>query len=371
MREFTFYRYLGGEPLRANGIEVTTRDVVGLCFGTGVAYIASPKQTQVIPVALEMGKKIQEDSREFTANPAKLFPENFNFSIPENNVSEAPPPIPKKKPEAPIPAPTAYPSEVNKSNVPAPAPISNETEEVANTRRAKEYQEKEHVAYKALKPLKYAETVYAGGSVNNYEPKKLQKCGKVKLDVKNYDEFLNLGIKSSYSARPVPEVIMKDIQDNVMPAVGLKEPLPFKRLYVGMGLSSDGCYIVTTRVSGVLYGLIVLDPKQIVKLLGGFNSKSVAHVITHELAHFIDNTMLRNVDRMKFKAAIAGKDIHPIRNVAAGKNTMAMEHFATLAELMVWGDSLRKVYVLNGYEIVAKYFENRFIPDEDIEGRKI
>lgn len=370
MRDFTFYRYLGGEPLRANGIEVLTRDIVGLCFGDGVAYIASPKQMQVIPVDISLGEKIKEDSREFTANPAKLFPENFNFDIPENNVSDIPKPKLEKEPAA-IPAPTAYPSQVNKSDVPAPAPISNESEEVANTRRAQEIQEKEHVAYKALKPLKYANTVYAGGSVNNYEPKKLQKCGKVKLEVKNFDEFLNLRIKSSYSARPVPDAIMQDIQDNVMPAVGLKEPLPFKRLFVGVGISDDGCYILTTRVSGILYGVIVLDPKQIVELLGGFNSKSVAHVITHELAHFIDNTMLRNVDRMKFKAAIAGKDIHPIRNVAAGKNTMAMEHFATLAELMVWGDSLRKVYVLNGFEIVAKYFENRYIPDEDIESRKI
>ncbi|AXG66859.1 hypothetical protein HOU08_gp133 [Dickeya phage vB_DsoM_JA29] len=367
MKDFTFYRYLGGEPLRSNGLEITTRDVVGVAFGDGVAYIASPKQSQVIPVAIELGNKVREDSREFTANPAKLFPENFNFDIPEANVSETP------KPEiaAPIPAPTAYPSQVNKSAVPAPAPVSNETEEIANTRRAQEIQEKEHVNYKQLKPLKYANTVYGGGSINNYEVKKLEKCGKVKLEVQSYEDYLKTGLRSSISARSCPDYVMQDIQDNVMPAIGLKVPLPFKRLFIGLGLSDDGCFILNTRYNGVQYGVIILDPKQIVKLLGGFNSKSVAHVITHELAHFIDSTLLRNVDRMKFKAAIAGKDIHPIRNVAAGKNTMAMEHFATLAELMVWGDSLRKVYALNGIDVVEKYFVNRYIPDEDIESRTL
>lgn len=363
MRDFTFWRYLGGEPLRANGLEVLTRDVVGIAFGDGVAYIASPKQMQVIPVSIEMGNTIREDGREFTANPSKLFPENFNFSIPERNVSEAP------KPEIAAPAPPVQ--DVPKQAAPTPPPISHESEEVANTRRAKEIQETEHKDYKLLKPLKYANTVYGGGSANNYEVKKLTKCGKVKLEVKNFDEYLRLGINGRLSARPVPDYMMEDFQDNVMPAIGLKIPLPFKRLYVGIGNSDDGCYIVSTNYQGVMFGVIVLDPKQIIKYLGGYNSKSVAHVITHELAHFIDHTMLRNVDRMRFKQAIAGKDIHPIRNVAAGKNTMAMEHFATLAELMVWGDSLRKVYALNGIEVVEKYFENRYIPDEDIESRKI
>lgn len=375
MKNFNFYRYLGGEPLRANGIEILTRDVVGLMFGDGVAYIASPKQTQVLPVSIDMGNTIREESREFTANPLKLFPENFNFDIPEQGVSEAP--KAEEKVSEGIPVPTAYPSKQNppepKTQVPDPAPVSNETEVVANTRRAQELQEKEHVSYKQLKPLKYANIVYSGGSANNYEVKKLPKCGKAHPEVENYDTFLALRIRSGseVSGRAVPDYMMQDIQTNVMPAIGLNMQLPFKRLYVGLGATNDGCYIVTVMHNGVRYGVIILDPKQIIRLLGGFNSKSVAHVITHEIAHFIDNTMLRNVDRMKFKAAIAGKDIHPIRNVAAGKNTLAMEHFATLAELMVWGDSLRKVYALNGVEIVAKYFENRCIPEEDIEKIKI
>lgn len=363
MRDFTFYRYLGAEPLKSNGVEVLTRDVVGLYLGEGVSYIASPKQGEVLPISENMGKKIVEDSREFTANPSKLFPENFNFNIPESTAKDVPA-------EEKLPVPTAYPSAQNKSVVPE-APISNETGEVSSTRRAREEQEKGHVDYKLLKPLKYANTVYGGGSINDYEVKKLDKCGKVHLEVKNYDEYINLHIRGSVQARAVPDYVMKDIQNNVMPAIGLKVPLPFKRLFIGLGTSSDGCYILTTMYQGVMYGIIVLDPKQIVRLLGGFNSKSAAHVITHELAHFIDLTMLRNVDKMKFKAAIAGKDLHPIRNIAAGKNTLAMEHFATLAELMVWGDSLRKVYALNGIEVVGKYFENRYIPEEDIESKKI
>lgn len=366
IEDYKFYRYLGTTAISSNGVTIKPRDVVGLIITSSVAYAALPSLENVVAIDVEVANAIVEEGREFTANPAKLFSENFNFNVP--NAGNAPvKPVPK-----PLSAPTAYPSKVNAEPKETVRDVPPETEEVSNTKRAQELQDRDNVSYKDLKPLKYSNTVYTGGTQKNYATQKLEKCGKVHLEVQNYSDFVAATRSNSLNVMDCQPYVMADIQSNVMPAIGLKVPLPFKRLYVGIGTQADGCYISTTRTKGVLYGVIVIDPKQIIRLLGGFNSKSVAHVITHELAHFIDHTMIRNLDRLKFQKAIAGKDIHPIRNNGGGgKNNTAMEHFATLAELMVWGDSLRKVYVLNGIEVVEKYFVNRFIPESDIESRKI
>ena len=355
VHDFKFRRYLGTQVLKSNGVEIQPRDVVGLLsVNEGLAYIASTRYPVVGQIDGQTYTTILDNSRNFTADPTNLFA-GFDFSLP-NDKSSAPRTKPAAQPEI-VP-------EVRKTNQDTSDPAVN---------AAREFQRQISQDFGKLRPLEYTQPVYGGGTANNYQVKKLPRCGHVVLEIKPVSEIRDkLLTGSRLHAQDAPEYVMKDIQDNVMPSLGLKIPLPFKRLYVGLTNDArDGTHIVTYRVSGILYGVIAIDPKQLITLFGGYNSTSVAHATTHELAHFVDNTMIKNVDRMRFEQAIKGKRIHPATLKSGAISSVPAEHFATLAELMVWGDSIRKVYTLNGIEIVAKYFENRYIPQSDIDTRKI
>lgn len=356
--DFKFRRYLGADVLRSNGVEVQPRDVVGLMpVNEGLAYIASTRYPVVDAIDGSMYDQIMESSRAFTADPGKLFGD-FDFTLPtEGGRKSGEVDKPQAKPVAAKPKPVKIKTE-------------NETREDEATRAARQYQQENSPDFGKMRPLEYATPIYSGGSMANYSVKKLPRCGKVALEIRPISELQ--GKVAKLHGHDAPDYVMQDIQDNVMPALGLKIPLPFKRLYFGITSDlRDGTHIVTYRVSGILYGAISVDPKQLIALMGGFNSASVAHATTHELAHFIDHTMIRNVDRMRFEQAIRGKKIHPDTLRPGAISTVPAEHFATLAELMVWGNSLRRVYTLNGIEIVEKYFENRYIPQADIDSKKI
>lgn len=361
IQDFKFRRYLGAETLRSNGVEIQPRDVVGLLsVNDGLAYIASARYPVVGAVDGSVYTTIVDNSRSFTADPSNLF-KNFDFTLPTEQAAK---PAKKKvditKHE---PEPEIVP-EVRKENRDNSDPAAN---------AAREFQRQISQDFGQLRPLEYSNPVYAGGSPGNYMTKKLARCGKITLEVMPVSAIRDrLPSEARIRAEDAPDYVMQDIQNNVMPSLGLKIPLPFKRLYVGLTNGArDGTHIATYRVSGILYGLIAIDPRQLTAFFGGFNSTSVAHATTHELAHFVDNTMIKNVDRMRFEQAIRGKKIHPDALKSGTISSVPAEHFATLAELMVWGDSLRKVYTLNGVEIVAKYFENRYIPQSDIDTRKI
>lgn len=353
--DFKFRRYLGASVLKSNGVEIQPRDVVGLLsVNEGLAYIASTRYPVVGQIDGETYQTILDNSRNFTADPAALF-KGFDFTLPTEKKSSNTS-VPKAAPEI-VP-------EVRKTNVDDSDPA---------VKAAREFQRQTSRDFGQLRPLEYAAPVYSGGTPGNYQVKKLPRCGHVTLEVKPVSEIRDrLPTNARLHAQDAPDYVMQDIQDNVMPSLGLKITLPFKRLYVGLTNDArDGTHIVTYRVSGILYGVIAIDPRQLVALFGGYNSTSVAHATTHELAHFVDHTMLKNVDRMRFEQAIKGKKIHPDTLKSGAISSVPAEHFATLAELMVWGDSIRKVYTLNGVEIVAKYFENRYIPQSDIDTRKI
>lgn len=354
--DFKFRRYLGASVLKSNGVEIQPRDVVGLLsVNDGLAYIASTRYPVVGTIDGDTYRTILDNSRDFTADPSALF-KGFDFTLPDDRSART------------SKSPTAQPEivpEVRKPSV-------NDDADPA-TRAAQEFQRQTSRDFGKLRPLEYARPVYSGGSPGNYLVKKLQPCGKISLEVKPVSEIKDkLPAGRQIHAQDAPDYVMQDIQNNVMPSLGLLLPLPFKRLYVGLTNDArDGTHIVTYLVSGIMYGVIAIDPKQMVALFGGYNSMSVAHATTHELAHFVDHTMIKNVDRMRFQQAIKGKKIHPDTLKSGAISSVPAEHFATLAELMVWGDSIRKVYTLNGVEIVAKYFKNRYIPQSDIDTRKI
>ncbi|QZE56341.1 hypothetical protein pEaSNUABM40_00145 [Erwinia phage pEa_SNUABM_40] len=372
--DYSYYRYLGNDTMISNGIRMQPREVVGLLqVNSDLYYIAHPKYDRAAAISGVDGDMIATTSRPFTAKPDALFKPDFNFTPYEEEKKAS---KPKAKPTV-VKKPAPEPLPPSKVNVPLdklpPMPVAGD-DDTTDSMKARQVQRLGEVDFGNMKALRYASAVYPGGTPNNYAVKPVKKCGRVHLEVKGMDELRVPGISFEKNGVSPPDYVLKDIQENVMPGVGLNIALPFDRLYVGVlkaNSDSGGSHIATYRVHGFLYGAISIHPAQLVQLLGGYNSLSMAHVITHELAHFVDDTMLRNVDRMKFDQAIRGKKIHPDSLTARTIKTVPTEHFATLAELMVWGYSLRNVYTLNGVEVVSKYFENRYIPQADIDSRKI
>ena len=365
--DYSYYRYLGQAAMISNGVHMEPRGVIGLLkVNSDLYYIAHPKYDQAYAISGEDGDKLVENSRPFTAKPDALFKPGFDFTPYEEK---------QKKPEPPAPKPKAKPVKLSKEPEPAPEPAPESKEEdTPDSMKAAQRRVADMPDFGNFKPLQYASAIYPGGTPNNYATKPVKKCGRVHLEILGMDDLHVPGVTLEKNGVSPPDYVLKDIQENVMPGVGLNLELPFKRLYVGLlkaNSDSGGSHIATYRVHGFLYGAISIHPAQLVQLLGGYNSLSMAHVITHELAHFVDHTMLRNVDRMKFEQAIRGKKIHPDSMNALTIKSVPAEHFATLAELMVWGYSLRNVYTLNGVEVVSKYFENRYIPQTDIDSRKI
>lgn len=370
--DYSYYRYLGPDAMISNGVHLHTREVVGLVkVSDDLYYIAHPKYDMAYAISGEDGDRVVSQSRPFTAKPDALFKPGFDF-VPYEEKQKAAAPKPKPVPVKAKPLQVEAPAP--EQDTPTDGPLDQFGVDTPESLKAKQRRLMDMPQFGDMKALVYANANYPGGTPNNYAVQKLPRCGNVHLEVLGADELRIGGKKILLDGVSPPDYVLKDIQENVMPGIGLNVPLPFKRLYVGIvkqGNDVGGSHIATYTVSGFLYGVISMSPKQLVDLFGGYNSRSFGHAMTHELAHFVDHTMIRNVDRMKFDQAIRGKKIHPDSLNARTINTVPTEHFATLAELMVWGDSMRNVYTLNGVEVVNKYFENRYIPQADIDSRKV
>lgn len=359
LTDYRFYRYLGATQLSSNGFTVKPRDVVGLYKANeGMAYIVSPDYPAAGTIDIGMYDAIRESSRSFTADPSVLF-RNISMS-PVGDSAQG----------------TPAPGNPNPANPPAQEPSPVESVKAKKERRqmedAAEYQMRENDTFGSLASIEYTRPLYAGGSANNYEPQPLPKCGTVRLEIKPISELLSVPKFKNLRGYDAPDYMLTDVMENIMPAIGLNVQLPFKRLFFGLTKDpSDGTHLATYTINGIRYGAISISPEQMVQEFGGYNSRAVGQAITHEVAHFVDHTMLRNLDRLRFTQDIRGRLLHPASKIPGRISTVPSEHFATLAELMVWGNSLRKVYTLNGIEIVAKYFENKYVTQSDIEKRKI
>ncbi len=281
-------------------------------------------------------------------------------------------PVPGEYKAQPIPEqdPTDIPDEIYKSDQ------SDLVQDISTIEAAPDalvrqiqtlLQSKEKDAKAGKKALQFNSGVMMGGTPNNYQVIKLTPFGGATIQVDTIEDDPRKYGRTKQGDYPAPDYFMEDFRNNIVHALGLNVKLPFQRLAVAFCQTET--MIITRVISAITYGIVLINPDQIYKYMGGFNSRTVAQAVTHELAHFIDSTMLRNSERMRWQQDLRGKNLHP-HQAEMGAATTSAEHFATLAELMVWGNSLRRVYNLNGFEIVNKYFKNRFISDEMLKDNK-
>lgn len=377
LKQFNIRRFLRPEPLKTPLGTITPRAVFGVYKTPEDYYLLLPKSDTAYLMPEDMYDELMSNSREFTADPSALFGVS-DVELEQSNSVKAKPATdnasPNKvqsvKPRAVKAKPVKTPPESQETqNIPAVDDSLSDRERSAAL-EAQDNIKRLSIKHGTMSPIEYTIPNYPGGTEDNYKVRPLAVCGVAGVTVRSLSELRDKIPRLPITETELPPNIMQDLMENVIPGCGLKIELPFKRLYASMS-PGDGSFLRTITYAGIRYGLFNIDPNQAVHYLGGFNSLSMAHIFTHELAHFIDSTMIRNVDRMKFQEAIRGKKVHPDSLKASAVTSVPAEHFATLAELMVWGDSVRKVYALNGIEVVEKYFVNRYIPESDINTRKI
>lgn len=359
LMSFTFYRYVG-TGLEVQDIKIQNRDIVALqTMSSDLHLMLLPSMAHALQIDVGQAEAIRSSSRAFHADPAKLF-KNFKGL---EDVAKKPKPASDVQP--------SFTSDDVRHNPSDPAPTMpvHETKGsdpgILDTEGVKFGTRQFNIPeYKGLNPLEYVKGAALGGSsIQDYKVIKLAPSGTAHISLKTARDMKGKAARIYDDTAQVPDHILADFVDNIIPAIGSKVDLPFNRLYLSVGNKED-THIVTSTTGGIMYGKIHISPSQLHALYGGFNSRVVAQAVTHELAHFYDNTIMRNFDKLKFKNSVQGVSIHPLATTGAAL-TARKEHFATLAELMVWGSAARGVYCLNGVEIVEKYFENRYITDKD------
>lgn len=355
LMSFTFYRYVG-TGLTVHDISIQHKDVVGLLMvSSDLFLLLTPEMQYALTVDVGHAEAIRTSSRAFHADPKKLFSKFKGLEIVAESVQ------PTFTSDDPRSNPTAPASTI-------PVKKTKESDDPAVLDGSVEYGTRQFniPEYKNLNPLEYVKGAALGGSsIMDYKIIELAPCGTAHIELRTAKDLKGRAA-SAFAGRAIEEVpdhILQDFVTNIIPALGSKVELPFKRLYLSIDNKED-THILTSTIAGVMYGKIHISPNQLVSLYGGFNSRIVAQAMTHELAHFYDNTLMRNLDNILFKKAVQGVAIHPLADTGASV-TARKEHFATLAELMVWGSAARGVYCLNGMEIVEKYFENRYVTEKD------
>lgn len=118
---------------------------------------------------------------------------------------------------------------------------------------------------------------------------------------------------------------------------------------------------------------LVLNRWQLFKLNSNIvDTAFTAQVITHEYAHYAWHAgIVKQSDREIFRKKLAARRLHPDQfNHAGYNNPWYEEAWAVLAEYMVHGQSARGLASVEGWEIVAKYFDNNYLKDGVPTGNK-
>lgn len=118
---------------------------------------------------------------------------------------------------------------------------------------------------------------------------------------------------------------------------------------------------------------LVLNRWQLFKLNNGIiDTAFTAQVITHEYAHYAwYSGIVKQSDREIFRKKLAARRLHPDQfNHAGYSYPWYEEAWAVLAEYMVHGQSARGLASTEGWEIVAKYFDNNYLKDGIPSGKK-
>lgn len=118
---------------------------------------------------------------------------------------------------------------------------------------------------------------------------------------------------------------------------------------------------------------LVLNRWQLFKLNNGIiDTAFTAQVITHEYAHYAwYSGIVKQSDREIFRKKLAARHLHPDQFKHAGyAYPWYEEAWAVLAEYMVHGQTARGLASIEGWEIVAKYFDNNYLKDGVPSGKK-
>lgn len=118
---------------------------------------------------------------------------------------------------------------------------------------------------------------------------------------------------------------------------------------------------------------LVLNRWQLFKLNNGvIDTAFTAQVITHEYAHYAwYSGIVKQSDREIFRKKLAARRLHPDQfNHAGYSYPWYEEAWAVLAEYMVHGQTARGLASTEGWEIVAKYFDNNYLKDGIPSGKK-
>ena len=180
--------------------------------------------------------------------------------------------------------------------------------------------------------------------------------------------YPEIGREANYSL--LPKTIAQDLT-NYSKHLGLKKPLNMAHSIFTIGHGA-GSWIMNKSYGGQVLLAINIDPSQLEDLFGCYNTSIILHVLTHEIAHYIDKSHLKNTERMRFEKECRGKKLYLGHEDSAGSTTNKLtEQFAVLAEFMVWGDSARHLYFTNGVDSVMNYFVNNYMSEEMLAHKKI
>ena len=144
--------------------------------------------------------------------------------------------------------------------------------------------------------------------------------------------------------------------------LGITRKLPAGNFVVVGTEGAGATCIATFNSGGRMVSVIYVNMAEIAQHLGGANTQSVLHALTHEFAHYFHKG-LKGTALLDWKKTTSGRKLHP----AQGKDAYAFdtEQFAILAETMVHGNSVRGLYNCNGINVVERFFVNNFITAED------
>lgn len=159
----------------------------------------------------------------------------------------------------------------------------------------------------------------------------------------------------------LPDNVLEDLA-KYSKCLGLKRALPAGN-FVVVGCDSPGSTCIATLSSGGrMVSIVYINMAEIAQHLGGANTQSILHALTHEFAHYFHKG-LKGTALLEWKKATGGRKLHP----AQGRDAYAFdtEQFAILAETMVCGNSARGLYNCNGINVVERFFVNNFITAED------
>lgn len=136
--------------------------------------------------------------------------------------------------------------------------------------------------------------------------------------------------------------------------------------YLRWGIGKFTAIISLRRGAGQVLSIC---PSELKQHYGRVDATILGSAITHEMAHYTFDNVVRESDRRKFRRATSGIRIHSSQMSSSGSPyPFYHEQFAMLAEFGVWGSCARGLQTTKGFDICNKYFEcDTRINDEILE----